>query len=39
KLASKGISANVIAAYYHDHIFVQSSKAEAAVLALEEFSV
>lgn len=38
KLASKGISANVIAAYYHDHIFVQSSKADAAVLALEEFS-
>lgn len=39
KLASKGISANVIAAYYHDHIFVQTSKAKAAVLALEEFSV
>ncbi len=38
KLASKGISANVIAAYYHDHIFVQSSKAEMAVSALEEFS-
>ncbi len=38
KLASKGISANVIAAYYHDHIFVQSDKAEAAVSALEEFS-
>ncbi|EPS4454117.1 ACT domain-containing protein [Vibrio parahaemolyticus] len=38
KLASKGISANVIAAYYHDHIFVQSGKAEAAVSALEEFS-
>jgi len=38
KLASKGISANVIAAYYHDHIFVQSSKAGAAVSALEEFS-
>ncbi|KAB2824742.1 ACT domain-containing protein [Aliivibrio finisterrensis] len=38
KLASKGISANVIAAYYHDHIFVQTSKAEEAVSALEEFS-
>lgn len=38
KLASQGISANVIAAYYHDHIFVQSSKAQAAVSALEEFS-
>ncbi|EJG0786189.1 ACT domain-containing protein [Vibrio parahaemolyticus] len=38
KLASKGISANVIAAYYHDHIFVQSGKAEAAVSVLEEFS-
>ncbi|MDY8149600.1 ACT domain-containing protein [Vibrio alginolyticus] len=38
KLASKGISANVIAAYYHDHIFVQSGKAKAAVSALEEFS-
>ncbi|MBE4009504.1 ACT domain-containing protein [Vibrio parahaemolyticus] len=38
KLASKGISANVIAAFYHDHIFVQSGKAEAAVSALEEFS-
>lgn len=37
KLTSKGISANVIAAYYHDHIFVQTSKAEAALLALEEF--
>lgn len=39
KLASKGISANVIAAYYHDHIFVQTDKAEAALSALEEFSV
>ena len=39
KLASKGISANVIAAYYHDQVFVQSSKAELALLALKEFDV
>ena len=39
KLASKDISANVIAAFYHDHIFVQTSKAEAALVALQEFSV
>jgi hypothetical protein len=37
KLADKGISANVMAAYYHDHIFVQSAKAEAALSALKEF--
>lgn len=36
KLASKGISANVIAAYYHDHIFVPSEKAEEALAALNE---
>ena len=38
KLASKGISANVIAAYYHDHIFVPASKANAALSALLEFN-
>ncbi|PMH46559.1 transporter [Vibrio sp. 10N.286.49.B3] len=38
KLASKGISANVIAAFYHDHIFVQTSYADAALLALQEFA-
>ena len=38
KLAANGISANVIAAYYHDHIFVQSTKAEMALAALQEFS-
>jgi hypothetical protein len=38
KLAAKGISANVIAAYYHDHIFIQSTKAEMALSALKEFS-
>lgn len=37
KLAEKGISANVIAAYYHDHIFVPAEKAEAALSALTEF--
>ena len=39
KLANKGISANVVAAYYHDHVFVQSAKAEIALLALKEFDV
>lgn len=38
KLAAKGISANVIAAYYHDHIFVQSAKADMALSALKELS-
>ena len=38
KLASYDISANVVAAYYHDHIFVQTEKAEEALLALKEFS-
>ncbi len=37
KLSSHGISANVVAAYYHDHIFVHSEKADAALLALKEF--
>ena len=38
QLAQQGISANVIAAYYHDHIFVQTSKALAAVSALAALS-
>ena len=37
KLSSRGISANVVAAYYHDHIFVQAEKADEALAALEEF--
>ncbi|MEZ8122468.1 ACT domain-containing protein [Vibrio splendidus] len=38
KLGSYGISANVIAGFYHDHIFVQKDKTEAAMSALREFS-
>ncbi|MFA0323154.1 ACT domain-containing protein [Vibrio splendidus] len=38
KLGSYGISANVIAGFYHDNIFVQKDKAEAAISALREFS-
>ena len=38
KLASYGISANVIAGYYHDHIFVQKDKVDAAMAALKAFS-
>lgn len=38
RLASKGISANVIAAYYHDHVFVPYDKAVQALLALNEFN-
>ncbi len=38
KLAAQGISANVIAAYYHDHIFVQSAKAQMALSALKALS-
>lgn len=37
KLASHGISANVIAAFYHDHIFVQSCHAETALTLLSNW--
>ena len=37
KLAEKNISANVVAAYYHDHIFVPEEKAEQALAAISEF--
>lgn len=36
KLAEKNISANVVAAYYHDHIFVPEEKAEQALNAILE---
>jgi len=38
KLTEHGISANVIAGYYHDHIYVQSEYAEKAMKALNEFA-
>ena len=36
KLADKEISANVVAAYFHDHVFVPKEKAKAAIEALYE---
>jgi uncharacterized protein len=35
RLASEGISCNVVAAYFHDHIFVSTDKAEQAITALK----
>ncbi len=34
-LGNAGISANVVAAYYHDHIFVPTDKAEKALNVLQ----
>ena len=36
KLAEKNISANVVAGYFHDHIFVPEEKAEQALEAILE---
>lgn len=38
RLTEQGISANVIAAFYHDHLFVQSEKAELAVAVLADLA-
>ncbi len=38
KLTTHGISANVIAGYFHDHIFVQSELAEKAIAAINELT-
>ena len=38
KLTSLGISANVVAAYYHDHIFIPTQEAERALAGLRELS-
>ena len=37
-LTDHNISANVIAGYYHDHIFVPKERAEAAMAALQELT-
>ena len=37
-LAQAGISANVVAGYYHDHIFVPADQADAAMVALTALS-
>ncbi len=38
ELAGDGISANVIAGYYHDHVFVSSDHADWALRLLEAIS-
>lgn len=35
RLAEHGLSANVVAGYYHDHIFVQAATAQRALVVLE----
>ncbi|QDT03846.1 ACT domain protein [Rubripirellula lacrimiformis] len=35
-LSKRGISANVVAAYFHDHVFVPSSRADEALQTLRE---
>ena len=39
QLAEQGISANVFAGYFHDHIFVESRDAEGAMAALNTLAV
>jgi len=39
RLADNEISANVVAAFYHDHIFVQAEHADRAFMLLKELSV
>jgi uncharacterized protein len=38
-LAEQGISCNVVAAFYHDHIFVEQKDAELAMHTLNQISV
>lgn len=36
RLTEKGISANIVAAYFHDHVFVPSHRADEALLELQQ---
>jgi uncharacterized protein len=38
KLTRSGISANMVAGYYHDHIFIQNEKADVALHLLSEMA-
>ncbi len=38
-LADEGISCNVVAGYYHDHLFVKHCEAQKAIAALEKLSL
>jgi hypothetical protein len=38
KLAEKGISVNAVSAYYHDHLFIPSSRANETMELLQIFS-
>ena len=38
-LAENGLTANVVAGYYHDHMFVQYTDAEKAVQVLQDLAV
>ncbi|HEV7255610.1 MAG TPA: ACT domain-containing protein [Mesorhizobium sp.] len=39
KLTEKGISANVVAAYHHDHVFVPAARADDALAALVSLQI
>ncbi len=38
-LAARGISANVVAGYFHDHIFVPETNADQAIAVLQELTL
>jgi hypothetical protein len=39
RLAERGMAANMIAGYFHDHVFVATDTAEKALAAMEEFAL